>query len=70
MDIKKQYSKYSDQMNPNNDKYWKNRGYTKKPENWEDLSKKSPMSKEAQDNRSRQRNPNNEAYYKSREGNQ
>ncbi|XP_044748900.1 uncharacterized protein LOC123309732 isoform X1 [Coccinella septempunctata] len=58
----------SESSNPNNDKYWKSRGYQGRPDNWQDLSKKTTLSKESQDNRSRQMNPNNDAYYKSRQG--
>ncbi|XP_044748901.1 uncharacterized protein LOC123309732 isoform X2 [Coccinella septempunctata] len=58
----------SNHTNPNNNSYWKIRGYPQKPENWQDLSKKTTLSKESQDNRSRQMNPNNDAYYKSRQG--
>jgi len=29
---------HSDQMNPNNDTYWSDRGYDDRPEDWEDRS--------------------------------
>uniref|UniRef100_A0A6P7F2Z3 Uncharacterized protein LOC114325782 n=1 Tax=Diabrotica virgifera virgifera TaxID=50390 RepID=A0A6P7F2Z3_DIAVI len=57
----------SNQKNPNNDSYWKNKGYSSKPSDAQDKykSSSSSMSKADQDYRSKQMNPNNNAYYKS-----
>ncbi|KAF7274977.1 hypothetical protein GWI33_012306 [Rhynchophorus ferrugineus] len=57
----------SNQNNPNNEAYWKSRGYNSKPPNWKDRQNENPtMSKAAQDFRSQQLNPNNKSYYSSR----
>ena len=58
----------ANQRNPNNDAFWKSRGYDKRPENWQNsLNKENTLySKYDLDNRANQRNPNNGAFWKSR----
>jgi hypothetical protein len=63
------YSKHeldnrSRQLNPNNDEYWRSRGYDEKPTDWE--YRTYDYSKDERDNRSNQLNPNNDSYWKSR----
>ncbi|XP_057658169.1 uncharacterized protein LOC130895066 [Diorhabda carinulata] len=62
---KKALDNKANQKNYNNDAYWKTRGHSAKPNNWNQPSK-STMSKQDQDYRSKQLNPNNKAYYDSR----
>jgi hypothetical protein len=42
----------SEQLNPNNEKFWKARGFVKRPENWEEIIAQelptSPQSKSEQ----------------------
>ncbi|PTT16897.1 hypothetical protein DBR27_01835 [Flavobacterium sp. HMWF030] len=56
----------SNQLNPNNDSYWKSRGYSERPDNWEHET--SSSSNDEMDNHANQMNPNNEAYSSSRGG--
>ncbi|HTO35840.1 MAG TPA: hypothetical protein VLZ72_06360 [Flavobacterium sp.] len=35
----------SEQLNPNNDKFWQSRGFEKRPENWKELSKNEKQEK-------------------------
>lgn len=67
------YSKHeldnrSRQLNPNNDAYWRSRGYDGRTYGWDNDSSDVNIqySKEELDNRSRQLNPNNDDYWKSR----
>lgn len=54
----------SRQLNPNNDAYWRSRGYDERPTNWEYGI--YDYSKDELDNHSNQLNPNNDAYWQSR----
>ncbi len=58
---------YSNQLNPENDAYWQSRGYSKRPENCEEILKNDfNQTKDNWDNYSNQLNPNNDAYWQSR----
>lgn len=58
---------FSNQENPNNDAYWKSRGYISRPENWRELIEEEiAQTQDDLDNRSNQLNPNNDSYWKSR----
>lgn len=52
---------HANQMNPNNDAYWQSRGYSERPDDWEEISTSS-----YDDNHANQLNPNNQAYWQSR----
>ena len=39
LDDKADRDNHSEQLNPNNDKYWLSRGYEARPENWQELIK-------------------------------
>jgi len=58
---------YSNKENPNNDAYWKSRGYISRPENWREIIEEEISETQNDlDNRSDQLNPNNDSYWKSR----
>lgn len=59
----KNSNNYSNELNPNNDAYWKSRGYSSQKEGYNDNSNNNQSNL---DNRSNQLNPNNDAYYQSR----
>lgn len=56
----------SNQMNSNNNAYWRSRGYNERPDNWQNTGGNSGYSKAELDNHANQMNPNNEAYHSSR----
>ena len=58
---------YSNKQNPNNDSYWKSRGYIARPENWREIiDEEISQTQDNLDNRSNQLNPNNDSYWTSR----
>lgn len=59
----KNNNNYSNQLNPNNDSYWKSKGYSSQKDGSSDNSN---VNQSNLDNRSNQLNPNNDAYYQSR----
>ncbi len=62
------FDNHANQLNPNNDVYWRSRGDDERPYDWEsayDQDDRSP-SHDDLDNHANQMNPNNEAYWESR----
>lgn len=60
-------NKYCNKENPNNDAYWRSRGYIGSPENWREIiEEENSQSQDDLDNRSNQLNSNNDSYWKSR----
>lgn len=58
---------YSNKENPNNNAYWRSRGYITRPGNWRELIEEEiAQTQDDLDNRSNQLNPNNDSYWKSR----
>lgn len=57
----------ANQLNPNNDRYWRSRGHQDRPDNWENSGGgNSEYSQAELDNHANQMNSNNEAYHSSR----
>ncbi|WP_295222929.1 hypothetical protein [uncultured Chryseobacterium sp.] len=57
----------SNLINRNNDSYWQSRGYSERPDDWQnDNGGNSGYSKDELNNHANQMNPNNEAYHSSR----
>ncbi|KAJ8977030.1 hypothetical protein NQ317_013479 [Molorchus minor] len=64
----------ANQLNPNNNAYWKSRGYSERPSSWFDtfmdiiglVTAISSWSQSDRDNRSRQLNPNHDTFWSSR----
>lgn len=69
--MKKNDNNRANQLNPNNINYWRSRGYSCRPENWNEIYNQEQQNKYRPqkhdlDNRSNQLNPNNIAYISSR----
>ncbi|KAL1501030.1 hypothetical protein ABEB36_006435 [Hypothenemus hampei] len=63
------YNNHSNQLNHNNDAFYRSRGMSGRPDDWENNSSfwgQSPPSRAELDNRANQLNPNNPRYYSSR----